>query len=222
MVQNKRVNGHDSLQTRRRRVLQAASRAFRKRGFHATGMRDIAAALGMTVGNLYYYFENKLEVLAFCQEETASRLLELASWARAQGLGADGELYLLIVGQAVCLNEGTPGSLAHMEVEALDPPWRHRILELRDRFEAAIRETVQRGLDQAIFREVDPKVAAFAILGAVNWTVKWFRPDGGRSARSIGEDFAEQLVRGLLRPGVELAVPPMAVPSFTGIPAAHS
>ena len=63
------------MRARKRRILGAASRAFRKKGFHEAGMRDIAAACGMTVGNLYYYFKNKQELLAFCQEDAASRLL---------------------------------------------------------------------------------------------------------------------------------------------------
>jgi hypothetical protein len=36
------------------------------------------------------------------------------------------------------------------------------------------------------------------ILGALNWTVKWYQPGGRRSADSIGEEFADLLVRGLL------------------------
>ena len=55
-----------------------------------------------------------------------------------------------------------------------------------------------------VFRQVDPKVSALAILGAVNWTVKWFRPDGAKSARQIGREQAELLVRGVLAPGVEI------------------
>ena len=199
---------------RKRRILGAASRAFRKKGFHEAGMRDIAAACGMTVGNLYYYFKNKQELLAFCQEDAASRLLELASWVAETGLRPEERLYLLIVGHVVCLNEGTGGSLAHMEVEALESRWRPRILELRDEFEAAVRETIAEGVESQRMRAVDPKVAAFALLGSVNWTVKWFRPDGGRSARSIGEDFADQLVRGLVVPDLEFEPPAVEVPSF--------
>ena len=112
------------------------------------------------------------------------------------------------------LNEGTGGSLAHMEVESLESRWRPRILELRDEFEAAVRETIAEGVESKRMRAVDPKVAAFALLGSVNWTVKWFRPDGGRSARSIGEDFADQLVRGLVVPDLEFEPPAVEVPSF--------
>jgi hypothetical protein len=49
-----------------------------------------------------------------------------------------------------------------------------------------------------VFRRADPKVSALAILGAVNWTVKWFRPDGPKTAREIGREMAGLLARGLL------------------------
>lgn len=44
---------------RRRRILDAAASCFAGRGFHASTMQDIAAAAGMSPGNLYRYFESK-------------------------------------------------------------------------------------------------------------------------------------------------------------------
>src|SRR5436189_5552466 len=109
---------------KKREILVAASRVFRAKGLHGTGMRDIAAELGMTVGNLYYYFENKHELLAFCQEDALDGLRALAARVRALPERADAKLYRLIVGHVELLNEGTPGSLAHLEVEALEGAWR--------------------------------------------------------------------------------------------------
>jgi hypothetical protein len=62
---------------------------------------------------------------------------------------------------------------------------------------------------------VDAAVVAMAILGALNWTVKWYREDGRRSSQEIGRDFADLLVRGLLAPGVELAAEEDLVPVLT-------
>ena len=188
-------------------ILRAASTLFRARGFHATGMRDIAAALGMTVGNLYYYFRNKQDLLAFCQRDTLSRLLGLAESAAQLPCGADQQLWLLIAGHVRCLNEGVPGSLAHLEIEALDLHDRDDIVQLRSQYERAVRELIQRGIEAGTFAATDADVAARAILGAVNWTVKWFRPDGRLSLNEISASFASQLVRGLLRPGVQLQSP---------------
>lgn len=192
---------------KKREILDAASRVFRRKGLHASGMRDIAAELGMAVGNLYYYFKDKEELLAFVQEDTLAGLLDLAARVRGQDLRANAQLFLLIEGHVVLLNEGTPGSLAHLEVEALGEPWRRAIQERRDHYERAFREVIEEGTADGVFRPVDPKVSALAILGTVNWTVKWFRPEGSKSAREIGRECAELLVRGLLAPGVELEMP---------------
>jgi AcrR family transcriptional regulator len=199
---------------KKREILEAASRVFRRQGLHATRMRDIAAELGMQVGNLYYYFENRQELLAFCQRDALEGLLELAAWVERKELAASGKLYLLVLGHVLHVNEGTPGSLAHLEVEALEGRWRKRLQTRRDEYEAALRRVIAEGIAAGVFRPVDAKTAALAILGAVNWTVKWFRPEGAKSARAIGEEFAEQMVRGLLAEGVKLEVPALELPEF--------
>jgi len=81
---------------RKREILRAASRLFRSQGLHSTGMRDIAAAAGMAVGNLYYYFRDKQELLAFCQEDALDGLLALAAEVRALPEPADRKLHRLI------------------------------------------------------------------------------------------------------------------------------
>jgi AcrR family transcriptional regulator len=199
---------------KKRQILEAASRVFRRQGLHATGMRDIAAELGMQVGNLYYYFENRQELLAFCQRDALAGLLQLAAWVGGTGVPASAKLYLLIKGHIVHVNEGTQGSLAHLEVEALESRWRRKIQARRDEYEAAVRRLVDGGVADGTFRDVDAKTAALAILGAMNWTVKWFRPGGSKDASQIGEEFAEQLVRGLLAPGTELERPAVELPDL--------
>ena len=185
---------------KKREILEAASRVFRARGLHAAGMRDIAAELGMAVGNLYYYFRDKEDLLAFVQESALSRLLEMAARVRALDLPADRKLQLLMEEHVVGLNdpeEGTPGSLAHLEVEALGEERRAGVLARRDEYEQIVRALIEEGMDQGMFRRADPKVASLALLGSVNWTVKWFRPEGGKSAREIGRQIADMMVRGL-------------------------
>lgn len=187
---------------KKREILEAASRVFRRKGLHASGMRDIAAELDMAVGNLYYYFRDKEDLLAFIQQTTLTGLRDLADQVELLDLRVDGKLWLLIVGHVTLLNEETPGSLAHLEVEALGENNRRTIQEGRDAYERTFRRLIDEGISQGVFRPMDSpadsKIATLAILGAVNWTVKWFRPDGGKSAREIGRELADLLVRGLL------------------------
>lgn len=196
------TSDHPRVAEKKREILAAASRVFRRKGVQAAGMREIAAELGMTVGNLYYYFENKQALLAFCQQDGLDGLLALAEALRCQDLPPQRRLAGLIEGHVERLNEGTPGSLAHLEVEGLEGELREAILARRGQYEGLLRGFIEDGIRVGAFRPVDTKVAALAILGALNWTVKWFRPDGAKSAREIGRELAESQVRGLLAEGV--------------------
>ncbi|MCA8960694.1 MAG: TetR/AcrR family transcriptional regulator [Planctomycetes bacterium] len=189
----------DRVRARRREILHAAANLFRERGFGATGMRDVAAACGMTAGNLYYYFPSKNDLLAFCQEEAVGTLLRWATHVESRSeLSLEDRLFFLIAGHVICLNESYPGSLAHMQIEDLTPEWRARIVSARDEYEAVWRDLIRRGTEEGRFRAVDPRVTALGFLGAVNWTVKWYRVGGDRSAREIAAEFGETLVRGIL------------------------
>jgi TetR/AcrR family transcriptional regulator, cholesterol catabolism regulator len=54
---------------RRRELIRSAARLFRRKGFHATSTRDIAAAVGMQSGSPFYHFESKTALLAAVMEE---------------------------------------------------------------------------------------------------------------------------------------------------------
>ena len=187
-------------EARRREILAAASRLFRARGLHGAGMREIAAELGMTAGNLYYYFPSKQALLAYCQEATLDTLLEGSEeLAAAEGGGSDAVTLLrrLIESHVVCLNETYPGSLAHLETEALAPEARRALLAKRNGYERRIAALVEAGIRDGELRPCDPKLATRALLGAVNWTVRWFSAEGEKSAAEVGSAFADLLLDGL-------------------------
>ena len=204
---------------KKREILRAAAEVFRRQGLHATGMRDIAAAAGMAVGNLYSYFADKQARLAFCQEDALAGLLELAARVRGESLPADQRLWLLVVGHMLRLHDATPGAIAHLDVDGLAPAARADVLAQRDAYEETFREVVRQGQGDGLFRRVDPKLAALTLLGALNWTAQWYRPGGGKTARELGEEMADLLVRGLLADGKRLrrpAVPDDLVPVDSG------
>ena len=58
-------------------ILRSAAAAFRRRGYHGASVDQIARALHMTKGNLYYYFESKEEILYFCHDYSLDILLDL-------------------------------------------------------------------------------------------------------------------------------------------------
>ena len=75
---------------RRIEILKSAAAAFRRRGYHGASVDEIASALAMTKGNLYYYFRNKEEILFACHEYSLDILVALLDEVRAEGLPPDG------------------------------------------------------------------------------------------------------------------------------------
>ena len=187
---------------RRLAILNAAARVFRERGFAATGMREIAAAADLSPANLYHYFRGKQELLYFCQEASLDRLLEALRAAAKRRGAAGAQLEFVIQAHARCVLGEMEGAAAHLEVDDLPPALRRRIVSRRDQYERGVRRLVAAGVASGEFAPCDVQMATRAMLGALNWTVRWFRPDGAQSPDEVGREFARYLVRGLLaRPG---------------------
>ena len=55
------------------RILQAARREFRERGFRGASLRSIVKSLGMTTGAFYGYYKSKEELFAALVEDQIGR-----------------------------------------------------------------------------------------------------------------------------------------------------
>lgn len=182
---------------KRLEILRSAAGAFRKEGFERAGMREIARALGVTTGVLYYHFRSKHEILYFCQDYSLDRMLEEGARIRKEKSPARVQLGRLIEAQLTCMLDELQGSAAHMEFATLPPRLLRKVVAKRDRYERLMRGIVSKGIRAGAFRRRDAKLVTLAILGAINWTIKWYRPGGGRSPAKIAREFAEYLIKGL-------------------------
>jgi len=183
---------------RRLEILRAAGKQFRITGFAETGMRDIAAAADLSPANLYNYFQGKHEILFFCQDVTLDRLLTALEQARRSKASAAEKLRVVIISHLRCVLDEVEGSAAHLLTGALPPRLQRALVVKRDRYEEGVRHLIAAGTRTGEFVPCDPALAARAVLGALNWSVRWFHPDGALTAAEIAEGFAGYLIRGLL------------------------
>jgi TetR/AcrR family transcriptional regulator len=183
---------------RRLEILRAAGREFRGRGFAETGMRDIAAAASLSPANLYNYFRGKHEILFFCQDNSLDRLIAALERARRLKASAAERLRLVIVSHLRCVLDEVEGSAAHFLTSTLPRHLQQRLITKRDRYEEGVRQLIAAGIRSGELVPRDPALAARAMLGALNWSVLWFSPEGRLTAAEIADGFADYLIRGLL------------------------
>ena len=187
----------DSSAATRIEILKSAAAAFRKLGYHGATVEQIAAALRMKKGNLYYYFKNKEEILFACHEYSHDRLQELLDDAVRSTAPAEAKLRRLITGAVHVILDELHGTALLLDLEALSPAHLKAVVHRRDRFDRGMRLIIEEGMATRAFAPGDPKLLGFAMLGALNWISRWFNPRGPSSSEDIATRFADYLIAGL-------------------------
>ena len=180
-------------------ILKAAASAFRRLGYHGATVDQIAGAMRMKKGNLYYYFRNKEEILFACHQYSLDRLLSLLDEVQQSDAAVEAKLRRLIDVFVHTIVDELHGTALFLDLEALSPSHLKAVIARRDRFDHGVRHVLGEGIASGVFADRDAKLLSFAILGAVNWIPRWYDPDGPASSKEIADRFADYLIAGLRR-----------------------
>ena len=180
-------------------ILKSAARAFRRLGYHGATVENIATALRMKKGNLYYYFKNKEDILFACHQYSLDCLLKLLDDVERSGATPPQKLRALIVASVHTILDELHGTALILELEALSPAHLKTVITRRDRFDRGIRQVLEEGIADGSFAPDDVKLRTFALMGAVNWIPRWFNPAGPATSSEIADSFADYLLTGLRR-----------------------
>jgi AcrR family transcriptional regulator len=178
-------------------IMKSAAKAFRRLGYHGATVEQIAAALKMKKGNLYYYFKNKEAILFACHQYSLDELIRLLEEVEQSGLTADEKLRRLIVAFVHTILDELHGTALFLDLEALSPVHLKAVIARRDTFDRGVRRVLEEGMATGTFGPGDAKLRAFALFGAVNWIPRWFNPEGPASSQEIADHFADFLIGGL-------------------------
>jgi TetR/AcrR family transcriptional regulator len=152
----------------REKVLLAAE-LFAERGLDATKMEDIAATTGVPKATLYYYFDGKEAILAFLFAELLDELKRAVEGALAtQGTAAD-RLRAVVTANLRVAGSRPAASLALQFDLGRAARMPHISEGIQAAFVGPVTDLLEAGaLDGSLMPQRHPRVAAVAILGAVN------------------------------------------------------
>ena len=120
---------------RRIDILKSAAAAFRRRGYHGASVDEIASALAMTKGNLYYYFRNKEEILYACHEYSLDVMLGLLAEVQAQDIPPDQKLRRMMLSFVHLILDELQGTALTLDLQALSPALLEKVVAKRDVFD---------------------------------------------------------------------------------------
>jgi len=184
----------------RARILTEAARIFNRLGYHGTTLDDVARALGVSKAALYNHVASKEELLFQCCKVPIEIGLEGIRRAQVEATEPDEQLRQALAAYIEGITDHLRGSVVILEEGALAPEHAREVKAGREEYERQLRGIIVRGVEADVFVACDPPIVGFALLGAMNWIPKWYRPDGRRSGREIAKILSSYLVRGLQAP----------------------
>lgn len=181
-------------------ILEAAAQVFRQKGFHGASMQDIAQAVSLQKASLYHHVSSKQEILLALLDRALELLLERISAISVQEMPADKKLREMVRAYLQILTENTDLSAVLLfEHRSLERKQHARHVPNRDKFESLWRDVLQEGVATKLFKCEDPALSTRAILGVMNWTLTWYRPNGTLGIDEIADRYSNLLLHGLLK-----------------------
>jgi len=185
------------------RVLDAAAKIFRDYGYAGTTMRAIAEEAELQAGSIYYHYKSKDDLLGAVLDIGINAVIESVREAMATLPDeADGftKIETAVRAHLKAIIQYGDYTLATRRVFGQVPEaTRAKNLKLRDSY-AAIWQQILEGARRSgeLRDDASLTLARLFILGALNWTVEWYKP-GGRSIDQVAHEFAELITGGLLK-----------------------
>jgi len=185
-------------------VRSAALTLFAEKGYRATSLRDIAAAVGVQAGSLYNHITSKDELLfSLLCDSISDRLQALRQATEA----VEDPIERLRIAIDVVIRhrfeEHREIFVSQSELRALKPEQRAGVVALRDAYEAELEGLLTGASAKAGLRVGDPKLAIDAIIAIGHQVGHWYRPGGRLTLAEISLFYQDFLLDGIGARGLE-------------------
>ncbi|TCK65228.1 TetR family transcriptional regulator [Winogradskyella wandonensis] len=184
-------------ETRKQEIVRVAAKLFKKKGFSAVTMRDLAKEMGIKAASLYNHIDSKQAILqeiviAIAEDFTTGMQSIIAS--DCSSLEKLEQIIQLHVKIAI---ENTDG------LSALNSDWMHLeskleyYLKLRQDYESNFRHIIETGIASKEIRTVNPDVLMFSMLSTLRTLYLWIPKKGNVNPKELSASLAQILIKGI-------------------------
>lgn len=188
---------------KRAAIIEAAARVFQRSGYERASMGDVAAEAGADRASVYYYFNGKHELFHAVIIDAVQHLVDAAEAIAAADLTAAAQVQALVGELMRAYTDHYPYLYVYVQEDMTklgqDDPSAQTLRRLARRFTSAVEAMLAAGITSGEFKAgLDPALATNAVLGALNWSHRWFRPDRGVAPDDVAAVFVEIFLHGLV------------------------
>jgi AcrR family transcriptional regulator len=180
-------------------ITKKASALFRKKGFPATSMRDIAEAIGVEAPSLYNHIESKSEILEYVCFRIGRLFinhLKEVEFNKQNNLSKIESILRFHI--SMMIEEYESVYIAEHEWRHLPEPFLNDFKNQRRNYRSRLAAILQKGIDAKEIDAVNPYVAVLTILSAISGIEGWQKSGKKIDARLLEENMIKILIGGLI------------------------
>jgi len=188
----------EAKESRRDQILRTATKIFCEKTYHGTTLQDIADAVGILKGSLYYYITSKEQLLTDIILDAVHTLNEDLARVENENLPPV-ERLRQIIREHIKFNAKykESGTLFLTDRNMISSLATTELTKIFDRRDKLVAKTLSEAIEMGAYRPVDVNTTALAIVGMCNSLLWWYQPSGRLSWEEIADIFFELLHQGL-------------------------
>ena len=176
------------------RILQASLQLFSRYGYAAVSMRQIASEVGLQAGALYNHFPTKQAILHQLMVAHLEELIEMLEMADLPGDPARALEAFVRFHIHFHIDKPEAVFIAYMELRNLEAGPYREVMQLRQRYERALRDILRSGMAAGVFDVPDAPVASMAIISMLTGVNTWYRYGGRLSVAEIEKIYVNMVL----------------------------
>ncbi|WP_077213442.1 TetR/AcrR family transcriptional regulator [Bacillus dakarensis] len=181
------------------KIIDAAAKIFREKGYKEATLEDIASEVGILKGSLYYYIDKKEDLLfAVVERPLTEMTLNLKNIVKSKD-SPSRKLEKALLNHMNGFKRYQSELFVWISIEWFKSEFGDEIAALGDEIDQLFRNIIIEGIEKNEFRkDLDPKLMTFAIFGVYNYMQRWYTPNEGYNFDEISKHFNAFVMQGVL------------------------
>lgn len=178
-------------------ILSEAKQLFSVKGYKGTTLRDLTSSFGVSRPSIYYYYKSKMEILSELHSKGFNEAMNNFDRILSNDLNTKEKFrQILEVHTRNLANDTELSKIFYLDEMEMPGKLRNEIKKRRRGYTDKIVKVYKKGVEEGIFKKIDPKMAVYLLLGACNWLTMWYSPGKEIKPDTIVDYLMEILTEG--------------------------